>query len=322
MRNSTALHLLAAVALAALAGLLVLPAGGIQAAPLEDTESGAPAASVIFPVSAKPNSGGLGMKPVVFNHKIHEKNVATCESCHHTGDPVACTTCHTVEGKTEGKFVKLDRAMHATNIKQRKGNTPKSCVSCHAEQFAKPECAGCHTLVKPSATRGQEWCNVCHAGVKDMTKTEMQKGSAGKLDQSDNEALAATALAEKAKKAEQEKGPYRVSIGTLSKQYEPCLFNHRRHVASLSANIEQNSLAQAFHNGDKATCTACHHRSPASATPPSCSSCHSEKVDPKTPDRPTLKAAYHLQCMDCHRAMNVARPANTDCKTCHKKRAQ
>ena len=89
----------------------------------------------MFPVSEKPNPKGSAMKPVVFNHLIHEKKVENCETCHHTGDPVACTTCHTVEGKAEGNFITLDRAMHATNIAKRaKGNTPVSCVSCHEQQ--------------------------------------------------------------------------------------------------------------------------------------------------------------------------------------------
>ena len=68
-------------------------------------------------------------------------------------------------------------------------------------------------------------------------------------------------------------------------------------------------------------CSACHHNSPLSATPPKCSSCHTTSIDPKYPDRPRLKAAYHLQCMGCHKAMKVGRPKNTDCTTCHKQRA-
>ena len=58
-----------------------------------------------------------------------------------------------------------------------------------------------------------------------------------------------------------------------------------------------------------------------SATPPKCGSCHSAKIDPRVPERPTLKAAYHLQCMGCHDGMDVARPLDTSCASCHKPRA-
>ena len=63
---------------------------------LEPTESGAPSAMVLFPVTEKPNPAKAAMRPVVFNHLVHEKKVTDCESCHHTGEPVACSTCHNV----------------------------------------------------------------------------------------------------------------------------------------------------------------------------------------------------------------------------------
>jgi hypothetical protein len=39
------------------------------------------------------------------------------------------------------------------------------------------------------------------------------------------------------------------------------------------------------------------------------------------PERPQLKAAYHLQCMGCHKGMDVKRPVNTSCASCHKAKA-
>ena len=110
-------------------------------------------------------------------------------------------------------------------------------------------------------------------------------------------------------------------IGSLSDKFEPNLFNHRRHVSSLMKRIEGDNLAKAFHSEPEILCTTCHHRSPLSATPPKCGSCHSAKIDPRVPDRPTLKAAYHLQCMGCHDGMDVARPLDTSCASCHKPRA-
>ena len=50
-----------------------------------------------------------------------------CIVCHHTGDPVACATCHTVQGSAEGGFVTLYTAMHAQKVAPRKEGTPASC---------------------------------------------------------------------------------------------------------------------------------------------------------------------------------------------------
>ena len=78
MRNGTSLLLLAAIALAGAACLTAL-GGTATAAALEPTDSGAPSAIVMFPVSAKPNPKGAAMKPAVFNHLIHEKKIATAK---------------------------------------------------------------------------------------------------------------------------------------------------------------------------------------------------------------------------------------------------
>ena len=322
MRNGTSLLLLAALALAGAACLTALGAGTATAAALEPTDSGAPSAIVMFPVSAKPNPKGAAMKPAVFNHLIHEKKIANCETCHHTGDPVACSTCHTTEGKAEGNFVTLDRAMHATKIAKRaKGNTPVSCVSCHEQQTKeRRECAGCHAIVTPK--RDQAWCATCHNVTSSMTPEQMQLGIKGKLPADQNEALAAETV--QSQKPVQPltamQGPLKVTIDALADKYEPNNFTHRRHVASLMERIKGDKLAAAFHNKPETLCATCHHRSPLSATPPKCGSCHTKDIDPKNPNRPNLKAAYHLQCMGCHQGMNVGRPKNTDCTTCHKAR--
>ena len=311
MRNGTSLLLLAALALAGAACLTALGAGSATAAALEPTDSGAPSAIVMFPVSAKPNPKGAAMKPAVFNHLVHEKKIANCETCHHTGDPVACSTCHTTEGKAEGNFVTLDRAMHAT----------VSCVSCHEQQTKeRRECAGCHAIVTPK--RDQAWCATCHNVTSSMTPEQMQQGIKGKLPPDQNEALAAeTVLNHKTvQPLTAMQGPYKVSIDALADKYEPSNFTHRRHVASLMERIKGDKLAEAFHNKPETLCATCHHRSPLSATPPKCGSCHTKEIDPANPNRPSLKAAYHLQCMGCHQGMNVGRPKNTDCTTCHKAR--
>ncbi|MCP4020221.1 MAG: cytochrome c3 family protein, partial [Desulfobacteraceae bacterium] len=64
----------------------------------------------------------------------------------------------------------------------------------------------------------------------------------------------------------------------------------------------------------------CHHNSPASLTPPKCSSCHGKSSDLKA-DKPGLKGAYHGQCITCHQKMEVKTVLPTDCTKCHEKKS-
>ena len=218
-----------------------------------------------------------------------------------------------------GKFITLEQAMHATDIaKREKGITPQSCVSCHEKQLARRECAGCHSIVK--AERGNDWCTVCHIVTPKMTQQQMRKGAESKMPAAENLQLAEETALNKplAVPVSPLAGPLKVVIGGLADKYQPNLFTHRRHVASLMEAIKDDKLAQAFHSKPESLCAACHHRSPMSTTPPRCGSCHTKDIDPANPQRPTLKAAYHLQCMGCHEGMKVERPRKTDCATCHK----
>ncbi|MBD5641690.1 MAG: cytochrome c3 family protein [Desulfovibrio sp.] len=299
--------------------------GEAAEAELEPTDSGAPSAIVIFPVGETPNPRAAAMPPVAFNHVIHEKWMARTEKdcivCHHTGDAVACTNCHTVQGSEKAHFVNLERAMHATEIRERKKHqTPSSCVSCHIRQTRQRECAGCHGHLVRNAREKDSWCNVCHKMTPAMTAQQLQAGIANKLPETQNEKLAAeTALARaQTKYWTPLKAPYKINIDTLANLYKPCVFNHRHHVISLMENIGNNKLAGAFHTEQATICVTCHHNSPPSATPPKCSSCHSKTLDFLREARPNLMAAFHLECMSCHKDMKVARPRNTDCNTCHK----
>jgi hypothetical protein len=319
MRNGTTLLLLTAIAVAGAAYLTLGDAGPAPAAaPALASVSDAPSALVIFPVGEKPNPEGVGMKPVAFNHLLHENRVENCESCHHTGDTAACTTCHTLEGRAEGKFVTLAQAMHSPNSARKgQGNTPQSCTSCHAKQLQRPECAGCHSIVKPA--RSETYCSTCH-NVSGLTKGDMVAGIAGSLPDGRNAELAVDTLKtrENPVQLQPADGPYKVFIDEIADQYKASMFAHRRHVASLMERVKDNSLAAAFHNQPTTLCSTCHHYSPLKDTPPKCGSCHSQRINPANPERPQLKAAYHLLCMGCHKGMNVARPLNTSCVTCHK----
>ena len=317
--------LLALATMTALAACLLGSGNGALAAEtLEPTDSGAPSAIVIFPVGEKPNPAGAGMAPVAYNHTLHEKwmqrSGKDCVVCHHTGDAVACTECHTVEGKAEGKFYTLQQVMHTRQIRERKEYTPSSCVSCHERQLKERDCAGCHAQLVKADTESPAWCSVCHTITPSMTRDQMRQGIANKLPERTNEVLATETVLARKQTAywSPHIGPYKTAIDTLKGQYEPALFNHRHHVFSMTNRIEGNKLAGAFHTNPAAVCMACHHNSPASATPPKCVNCHSADQKRMTPRRPALMAAFHLECMSCHKDMKVARPRATDCETCHK----
>ena len=63
-------------------------------------------------------------------------------------------------------------------------------------------------------------------------------------------------------------------------------------------------------------CIECHHYRPddpdASETT-GCSACHQDAFSEKVPDRIGLKAAYHQQCMACHKEKNKGPVGCTDC---------
>ncbi len=301
-----------------------------NAAPeLEPTDSGAPSAMVMFPVTEKPNPSEAGMRPAVFNHLIHERKIPDCESCHHTGDTVSCSSCHTVEGKADGNYITLERAMHAENIAKRAEGTttPQSCVSCHVENLKQPDCAGCHVLI-PKPARTEQYCASCHDVSDYMSSEQFVQGAKGEIDLDENHELAADTVWDRERKVERatpidpEEIPDVVTIGILSNEFEANEFNHRQHYQSLLDRVSESKLASAFHTDPATLCAACHHQSPPSKTPPKCVNCHSPTMSMETPDRPALKAAYHLQCMGCHVAMEAGAPDNTSCTSCHEERAK
>lgn len=81
--------------------------------------------------------------------------------------------------------------------------------------------------------------------------------------------------------------------------YLPVRFAHKRHAALIN------------------DCSKCHHFRPADAAAQEttrCSACHQDSFNPDHPERIGLKAAYHGQCMDCHRE---EAKGPTDCRGCH-----
>ena len=112
--------------------------------------------------------------------------------------------------------------------------------------------------------------------------------------------------------------PEVVEIKDLSNQYDSVKLPHRKIVNKLAAGTEKNDLAAHFHRDPGTLCQGCHHKSPVSAKPPKCASCHGKPFDNRDPFKPGLMAAYHIQCMNCHQEMGIDQPVSTNCTGCHR----
>jgi len=252
-------------------------------------------------VAVKNDKAMANIGPVPFDHKSHETYTADCRSC------------HVGKGTMDGKFFELAGDMHL------KSNM-EGCIGCHtAKQEEKPVCAGCHSQMAENKVPSEQSCGKCHVeSLKDLYVD-------GKIPEKEVLAAAASsALAERnmdVMTITDADIPEEVIIGSLSNKFEASKLPHRKIVKRLIKDMKGDKMAGYFHGQETLMCQGCHHRSPASKTPPKCGSCHSkEPFNPAKPDMPSLKAAYHGQCMGCHTAMKLEKPVSTTCSDaegCH-----
>ncbi|HBE95102.1 MAG TPA: cytochrome C [Desulfovibrio sp.] len=255
------------------------------------------------------------MRPVPFDHKTHEQQNDTCRACHHKSLD-SCTKCHTTQGTKDSNFVTLEQAMHRME-------TQRSCAGCHQTRQAEPKCAGCHKASDKVKKPEPQTCAKCHAEpVAGMPALDPAALSTMKIEE--EKTLAEPYLSARKMEAQiyaQDDIPEKVMIKGLVDEYEPSELPHRKIVMTLLKNMKDDKLAGFFHSDQGTVCRGCHHNSPVSKTPPSCASCHAKPFSAKEPARPGLKAAYHDQCMGCHKAMKLEKPVATDCNNgCHKPR--
>ncbi len=246
------------------------------------------------------------MNPVPFDHKTHQEHNDTCIVCHHASLDRTCSECHTLEGAKDGKFVKLEQAMHQIDSEQ-------SCFGCHTTKQQKPSCAGCHSLLAKGRKQEAAFCAQCH----------MEPPQASIDANLEPEAMASMLLRSRTSNTytySDEDIPEAVTIKDLEKQYEPVYFPHRKIVRKLLAETKDDKLAQYFHRQKGTVCQACHHNSPAAKKPPRCYSCHGKPFDAKEPLRPGMKGAYHQQCFGCHKQMGIKKPDPLNCMECHQEK--
>ncbi len=94
-----------------------------------------------------------------------------------------------------------------------------------------------------------------------------------------------------------EKGPDVVKIDKLADKYLPVTFSHKVH-----AQMSDMSGG----------CKGCHHFNTAGPIL-SCEDCHSVERKRDDISKPDLQAAYHRQCINCHKEWS----GNSDCNSCH-----
>jgi hypothetical protein len=110
--------------------------------------------------------------------------------------------------------------------------------------------------------------------------------------------------------------PDTIVLNQLMKLYEPVPFDHKNHA----------KMAEMWDG-----CVTCHHREPNGATRPAATTPHTQENAGKIPackechpldetkaeiHMPSLKGAYHRQCLNCHREWS----GQNDCVICHRPR--
>jgi len=93
-----------------------------------------------------------------------------------------------------------------------------------------------------------------------------------------------------------------VIMDQLSQIYVPVVFPHKLHADMTDMG---------------GGCADCHHRNPPGRIL-KCRECHGGPSNQANLDQPSLKGAYHRQCLNCHREWDH----KTDCAICHAKRVK
>lgn len=92
--------------------------------------------------------------------------------------------------------------------------------------------------------------------------------------------------------------PEKMVLDRIANQYPGVVFDHKLHAGMSEMG---------------GGCSMCHHYCPPGKIPP-CRSCHLDAPTSTALDQPSLKGAYHRQCLGCHREWSH----DVDCKLCHR----
>lgn len=283
-------------------------AGFKKVADVPRLEAGQSDYALLMAATAKAGTEPKLVSAVPFNHKLHEEKNENCSVCHHNASSkgvIPCSQCHTSLGKEEGGFVTTEQAMHRVTAQA-------SCVGCHAQAQAKPECAGCHTFMGRTGQGTDASCAKCHVDITPGAELVNDKNA-----RSNTAAMLMNTRVKTDPEIKVNEIPEIVEIGVLANEYEASKFPHRKIVQKIMDGMKDDAMAAYFHSSPNAVCSGCHHNSPASANPPKCVSCHGKVASAQGEAKPDLKTAYHQQCIGCHSEMGIQKPAATACAECH-----
>ena len=238
---------------------------------------------------------------------LFRSNAKNCRVCHHESLE-KCSNCHTLEGDEKGGNVKLANAFHEVT-------STHSCVGCHETQKKKEECAVCHgSMVKGPSDSS---CDTCHIGPlsPDMKEVMLADNMTPvRMVREPDSVIPASTLLEDV--------PETFDIDVIQDELDPVEFPHTEIIYKMNNVIGNDKLANVFHGDDPVVCAACHHHSPLGEKPPTCAKCHADPFDPREPNKPGIRAAFHIQCIECHRDMQdmegIELPDYRDCAGCHK----
>lgn len=238
-----------------------------------------------------------------FDHLTHETATATCRKCHHQS-MASCAECHLVGLPEKREDISLEQAMHTRQ-------DDFSCIGCHAARQKEKECAGCHASMYMTslATKGTDdgSCRNCHT---------LPSGENTPQSQTEMKAFFQSRTAP-TERFDKEAVPEKVVIDTLTDQYKEAVMPHRKIIDALNNGINASKMAQFFHENKFTTCKGCHHEVPGTLHPPKCAHCHFSNTIKSENDRVSLVAAYHNQCIGCHKVMEIEM---NGCVDCHKEK--
>jgi hypothetical protein len=235
---------------------------------------------------------GATLPLVAFDHMLHEHSAPSCSTCHHQR-LTACADCHSLLPGTDGGGVSLEDAHHDRSSRL-------SCAGCHRRSAELADCGGCHhdTTVGSGRDAG---CAVCHDGPR-PTLEEPPPAVEGPRPPVELAALSGPS----------DSLPETVTIDVLADEYQASTIPHLKIIRRFDDGIRRNALASRFHGSAEAMCAGCHHHSPTGERPPRCAACHGGSAAP-TSDAPSLKVAYHRQCLGCHQRLGI----KAGCTDCH-----
>lgn len=118
--------------------------------------------------------------------------------------------------------------------------------------------------------------------------------------------------------------PEVISLGSLSRVYEPVRLDHAEHI-SMAGGCEECHHQHRSMNVQ--SCSECHRFDPSvfkknvnTATLKPCGECHAVVNPPGDRARLELKAAYHQACFRCHKEEVAGKPEGCT-GTCHTPKA-